>query len=644
MNGNMDNSFLLFIPILPFLGFLINGIIGYKFERTTVGIIGCTPLLLSFMLSLYALGKLFGDPTPLTYVAYQWMTVGEFSVNIGFYIDRLSGLLINIITGVGFLIHFYSNGYMHHDKSVARFFAYLNLFIFAMLILVMSDNLVLMFLGWEGVGLCSYLLIGFWYKDMFSDKMSNADAGKKAFIVNRVGDVGFVLGIFLIFMNFGTLNFQQLQLSMTQIAVAGGMITAITLLLFVGATGKSAQIPLYVWLPDAMAGPTPVSALIHAATMVTAGVYMIARLHFLFVQSETTMFIVALVGTFTALFSATMGVTQNDIKKVLAYSTVSQLGYMFMAMGVGAFSSGIFHLMTHAFFKALLFLGAGSVILACHHEQDMRKMGALKDKIPKTFWMFAIGSLSLMGIPPFSGFFSKDAILAHTFAHEGFSYKIFWLMGVIGAGFTAFYTARMVGMTFFGKSKMTKEQESHVHEPDFTVVSVLMVLGFLSAVGGWFEIPMVFDGFSHFLDPVVGVSQPELHLSHTTEILLMLISIVVVATSGWFGFKIYSQELPTPQEIVKQPLGKLAYKLSYNKYFIDEIYDLIIIQSVIKSAKFLWTFVDVQIIDGIVNGAGELTQFISGQMRKLQTGSTNIYAFSILAGAVFILMFFMTRV
>lgn len=638
----MNNEFLLLIPILPLIGFLINGLFGYKFDRKLVGAVGGLTVFGSFVLSLFALSRLIGDPNAFGHVAYHWITVGELDITFGFYVDRLSAVMMNVVSGVGFLIHFYSNGYMHDDKSVARFFAYLNLFVFAMLILVMADNILLMFLGWEGVGLCSYLLIGFWYKDMFTDKLSNADAGKKAFIVNRIGDFGFLVAIFLIFVNFGTLNFVELS---HEHYVAGGLITAITLLLFVGATGKSAQIPLYVWLPDAMAGPTPVSALIHAATMVTAGVYMIARLNFMFIVAETTLMVILIIGTLTALVSATMGITQNDIKKVLAYSTVSQLGYMFMAMGAGAFSAGIFHLMTHAFFKALLFLGAGSVILACHHEQDMRKMGALKDKIPTTFWMFSIGSLALMGLPPFAGFFSKDEILAYVFMKN----PIFWVLGVIGAGITAFYTARMVGMTFFGTSKMTKEEESHVHEPDFTVRYVLIALGILSAIGGFVGIPAVLGGgahFSHFLDPVFEAAHhgDGHHISHATELILMAISVAVVLISGWLGFTIYSQEKPIRQRFVKHPLGKTLYNISYNKYYVDEIYDFVIVRSIMNGSKYLWSIFDVKVIDGIANGLADVTQYISAQMRKLQTGNTNSYALSILVGAVVILFYLVTRI
>ncbi|OQY29839.1 MAG: NADH-quinone oxidoreductase subunit L [Candidatus Cloacimonetes bacterium 4572_55] len=640
----MGNTYLLFIPILPLIGFLINGLIGHKLNRKVVGTIGGATVLGSFILSLMTLFRILGDGNAVSYVAFHWITIADLDITFGFRIDQLSAVMINVITGVGFLIHVYSNGYMHEDKSVARFFAYLNLFVFSMLILVMADNIVLMFLGWEGVGLCSYLLIGFWYQDMFTKKLSNADAGKKAFIVNRVGDFGFLLAIFLIFMTFGTLNFEQL--SHADMNIAGGLITAITLLLFLGATGKSAQIPLYIWLPDAMAGPTPVSALIHAATMVTAGIYMIGRLSFMFVHSETTMLTIAVIGTLTAVFSATMGLTQNDIKKVLAYSTVSQLGYMFMAMGVGAFSAGIFHLMTHAFFKALLFLGAGSVILACHHEQDMRKMGALKDKIPTTFWMFAIGSLALMGIPPFAGFFSKDDILARVFVEH----KALWALGLVGAGMTAFYTARMVAMTFFGTSKMTKKQELHVHEPGISVRFVLIALGVLSAIGGLIGIPAALHGgahFSHFLDPVFEAAQAHQgghhHLSHLTEWILMVISIAVVATGGWLGFDIYSKEKSIRKNFVKHPIGGKLHHISYNKYYIDEIYDFVIVKSIMGGSKALWKFFDVTIIDGFVNFVADIVAFISGIMRKIQTGHTNSYAFSIFIGALGILIYIASR-
>ncbi|MDH4127813.1 MAG: NADH-quinone oxidoreductase subunit L [Spirochaetota bacterium] len=636
------------IPLAPLIGFIINGLIGKKLGENIVGFIGCFSIFISFIISILALWKVASTGEAINFSAGlgSWISSGGVEVSIGFKIDQLSAVMINIVSGIGFLIHVYSIGYMKGDEGVYKFFAYLNLFCFAMLILVMGDNILLLFLGWEGVGLCSYLLIGFWYK-----REDYADAGKKAFIVNRVGDFGFLLGIFLIIIYMGTLDFAGMQgwidkhPSEVKNLVGSGVITIITLLLFVGATGKSAQIPLYTWLPDAMAGPTPVSALIHAATMVTAGVYMIGRLHFLFSLSDTTMFIILIVGAATALYSGTIGITQKDIKKVLAYSTVSQLGYMFMAMAVGAFSVGIFHLMTHAFFKALLFLSAGSVIIATHHEQDMDKMGGLSKRLPITYRAMFIGCLALSGVVPFiSGFLSKDLILEKVFFGSLPAGKLFWIVGVMAAIFTAFYSFRLMGMTFWGKTKMSHEDYHHVKEPHKAMTGVLIVLAVLSLFGGLIGIPEILGGannFHHFLTGKNKVFTEMVGETHHGALpyILMIISTSLGILFAFMAARLYSKDSSLPDKFSEKGVGKLLYTLSYNKYYVDEIYDIIFVRTIVNGSRILWKYIDVYIIDGAVNGIAYLFKRVGNLGRNLQTGNVNSYALSFIIGTIGVISF-----
>jgi NADH-quinone oxidoreductase subunit L len=547
--------------------------------------------------------------------------------------------MLLVVTTLSSLIHIYSVGYMHGDKGYPRFFAYLSLFTFFMLVLVMANNFLVMFVGWEGVGLCSYLLIGFWY-----EKKSAADAGVKAFVVNRVGDFGFVLGVLLIFLTCGTLDFSEVFATMgTSVTnqtyhLFGGdisVITLIALLLFLGATGKSAQLPLYVWLPDAMEGPTPVSALIHAATMVTAGVFMVARCAPIFALSETAMNTVAIVGGLTAVFAATIGLVQNDIKRVIAYSTISQLGYMFLGLGVGAFSAGIFHLTTHAFFKGLLFLASGSVIHALSGEQDMRKMGSLKSKIKITFLVFMFGTLALSGIPPFAGFFSKDEILWSAYSSSAVGRTI-WVLGVLGAFMTAFYSFRLIYLTFYGKSRMDHDVEHHVHESPKVMTIPLMILAFFSATIGFIGMPIVTHGnlFGEFLAPMfphaVHAAAEE---GHALEIGLMLFS-VAVAAAGWrLAYIMYVKNTAIPDRIAEKFKG--AYTLLLNKYKVDEIYNYLFVDGLVhKVAKFLYTVGDVKIVDGAVNGIASIINSTSQSGKRLQTGFLQQYAFTMGLGFV----------
>jgi len=643
----MADYMIVFIPLVPLIGFLINGLFGKKLGDTFVHFVGCGAIFIAFVISALSLWKIIQTEEAIAYTFGTWISSGTLNVSITLRVDQLSAVMINIISGIGFLIHVYSVGYMKGDAGVYKFFAYLNLFCFAMLVLVMGNNLLLLFLGWEGVGLCSYLLIGFWYK-----REDYADAGKKAFIVNRIGDFGFLLGIFLIFMHFGTLEFvgaNSIQSSPLLGTISISAVTAITLLLFVGAMGKSAQIPLYVWLPDAMAGPTPVSALIHAATMVTAGVYMIGRLHFLFAMSEVTMLVILIVGGVTAIFSGTIAITQNDIKKVLAYSTVSQLGYMFMAMAVGAYSVGIFHLMTHAFFKALLFLSAGSVIVACHHKQDMTEMGALSKRLPVTYIAFLIGSLALSGVVPFiSGFLSKDSLLEKVFFETKLSKvyglpvgEILWVVGVIAAMFTAFYSFRLIGMTFWGRTKMTDEDYHHVKEPHKTMTGVLIVLSILAVTGGWIGVPHLLGGdnhFEHFLTGVFGEVAAEGHHGNIPYLLMAIsttLGILLASLAGWM----YGKESSFPDRFVSGGIGKLLRNVSFNKYYVDEIYDFIFVKPLMKLSHLSWKFIDRVIIDGFVNGSAYVTKNIAYLGRNLQTGSVNSYALSIIIGVIALLIY-----
>jgi NADH-quinone oxidoreductase subunit L len=626
------------IPLLPFAGFLIAGLLG-KYLKERSAYVAIFSVLTAFLLSVGAFLDVHGG-TIVDENLYRWISIGTFSINVGFRIDQLTVVMLLVVTTLSSLIHIYSVGYMHGDKGYARFFAYLNLFTFFMLILVMANNFLLMFVGWEGVGLCSYLLIGFWY-----EKKSAADAGVKAFVVNRVGDFGFVLGMLLIFVTFGTLHFGEVFKAVATPAanqtytILGGeisVVTLIALLLFLGATGKSAQLPLYVWLPDAMEGPTPVSALIHAATMVTAGVFMVARCAPIFSLSATAMNTVAIVGGLTAVFAATIGLVQNDIKRVIAYSTISQLGYMFLALGVGAFSAGIFHLTTHAFFKGLLFLASGSVIHALSGEQDMRKMGALKSKIKITHVVFIIGSLALAGIFPFAGFFSKDEILWSAY-NASFLGRVLWVLGLTAALMTAFYSFRLIFLTFYGKSRIDHDVEHHVHESPKVMTVPLMILAFFSLVIGWIGVPGAIiphaNLFGDFLAPLFPHAEHAAEESHWLELGLMVLS-VVVALAGIRGAYAWYVKNPARPDYWADKF-KGAYTLVHNKYRVDEFYNYVFVDGLVhKLAKTLHGVGDVKIIDGFLNGLAANIAHTSERGRKLQTGYVQQYAFTMGLGLV----------
>ena len=622
------------IPLLPFAGFLIAGLFG-KYLKERAAMVAVAGVFGSFLFAVSALVDVLGG-TLIDENLYSWISIGNLNINVGFQIDQLTAVMLMVVTTLSTLIHIYSIGYMHGDKGFARFFAYLELFTFFMLVLVMANNFLLMFVGWEGVGLCSYLLIGFWY-----EKKSASDAGIKAFVVNRVGDFGFVLGMMLIFVTFGTLDFTDVFMAASTMAgqnvdlfgIEIGIITLICLLLFVGATGKSAQLPLYVWLPDAMEGPTPVSALIHAATMVTAGVFMVARCSPLFSLSHTAMTVVAVTGAVTAFFAATIGLVQNDIKRVIAYSTISQLGYMFLGLGVGAFAAGIFHLTTHAFFKGLLFLASGSVIHALSGQQDMRKMGSLKSKIKVTYAVFVIGSLALAGIFPFAGFFSKDEILWSVYG----SNKLLWVVGVIGALMTAFYSFRLIYLTFYGKSRMDHDVEHHVHESPKVMTVPLMILAFFSITVGLIGIPGAIIShanlFAEFLAPVFPAAHHGGEESRLLEIGLMVFSVMVAAIGIRIAYTLYVKKPAIPDQIADKFKG--LYNLLLNKYRVDEVYNAIFVDGLVhKLAKFLHTTGDVKIIDGFINWSAAAIGRTSEQGRKLQTGFIQEYAFTMGLGFV----------
>ncbi len=625
------------IPLLPFTGFLIAGLLG-KYLKEKSAYVAIAGVAGAFFLSVSAFIDVLGG-TIVNENLYSWISVGTFPANVGFQIDQLTAVMLLVVTTLSSLIHIYSVGYMHGDKGYARFFAYLNLFTFFMLVLVMANNFLLMFVGWEGVGLCSYLLIGFWY-----EKKSASDAGVKAFVVNRVGDFGFVLAMLLIFLTFGTLHFADVFKAVATPAanhsysLFGGeisVITLIALLLFLGATGKSAQLPLYVWLPDAMEGPTPVSALIHAATMVTAGVFMVARCAPIFSLSPVAMNTVAIVGGLTAVFAATIGLVQNDIKRVIAYSTISQLGYMFLALGVGAFSAGIFHLTTHAFFKGLLFLASGSVIHALSGEQDMRKMGALKSKIKITWAVFIIGTLALSGIPPFAGFFSKDEILWSAYNAPTIGPAL-WFLGLVGAFMTAFYSFRLIYLTFYGKSRLDHEVAHHVHESPKVMTVPLMILAFFSITIGFIGMPVIQHAnlFGEFLAPLFPhVEHAAEAERHTAEIGAMIIS-VIIAVAGWrLASSFYKTGSIWPDKIAEKFKG--TYTLLLNKYRVDELYNYIFVDGLVhRLAKVLYTVGDVKIIDGFINWSTAAIGRTSERGRKLQTGYVQQYAFTMGLGLV----------
>jgi NADH-quinone oxidoreductase subunit L len=627
------------IPALPLAAVLVNLAVGHRLGRRGVGALACGAVGLSFAWALVSVLRLAALPEAhraIVESAWTWMRVGDFSVDVAFLLDPLSAVMILVVTGVGFLIHVYSTGYMAHDPDVRRFFLYLNLFMFAMLTLVLADNFLLLFVGWEGVGLCSYLLIGFWYT-----RPSATEAGKKAFIVNRIGDFGFLLGMLLLFAWTGTLQFGRLFAVAPHVFEPGGaVITIATLLLFLGATGKSAQLPLYTWLPDAMEGPTPVSALIHAATMVTAGVYMVARTHVLFQLAPVSLEVVAWVGAATALFAATIGLAQNDIKRVLAYSTISQLGYMFLACGVGAFGAGIFHLMTHAFFKALLFLGAGSVIHALSDEQDMRRMGGLAARLPWTHATMLTATLAIAGIPPFAGFFSKDEILSGAFAsgHVGV-----WAVGLAGAALTAFYMFRLYLLTFRGSSRLSHEADHHVHESPPAMIVPLFVLAVLSLVGGFVGPPLVEGGhpFARWLAPVFagegGAAARE--LPRATEWMLIVVSVLVAAGGIGAAFRAYLWSPAVATRLRERLAG--FHRAVAHKYWVDELYEWTFVRPVYQLAQAAWRFVDTKVVDGFVNGVGAVVEGASAVLRLFQTGFVGTYALFFTLGVVALLLHFL---
>jgi NADH-quinone oxidoreductase subunit L len=621
-------NFIFLIPILPFLGFLINGLARKVLPKTAMSIIGCGTVLGAFLISLMIFIQSDYSATPFHY--FNFISVGELVIPFAFQIDQLSTLFLLIITGVGFLIHVYSTAYMHGEtqEHFGRYFSYLNLFIFSMLLLVMGANYVIMFIGWEGVGLCSYLLIGYWFKNVDYTK-----AAKKAFVMNRIGDLGFLLAIFWIISKAGSVDYNDVFASLSKFSSTD--LTGITLLLFVGATGKSAQIPLFTWLPDAMAGPTPVSALIHAATMVTAGIYMIARSHVLYSNAPLTLSIVGIIGAATALLGATIALKQNDIKKVLAYSTVSQLGFMFLALGTGAYVVAVFHVMTHAFFKALLFLGSGSVIHAMSGQQDIRFMGGLKNKLKITYITFFIGCLAIAGIPPLSGFFSKDSILLNAFEHNRFLYVV----GIFTSALTAFYMFRLLFITFHGNFRGTDEQRHHVHESPLAMTMPLIVLAILSIIGGFVGVPEVIikggEKLAHYMEPVIPVAQHT--IAHSTELLLMglttMIAIIAIAFA-WFRYRNYKDE----------QTGAFG-KVLANKWYVDELYNTIIVQPVNKFGVIANRYFERSGIDAVVNGVGRLVNYGGRQMRWLQSGQVGSYVLLMVISMVlfFVLQFFLRK-
>jgi NADH-quinone oxidoreductase subunit L len=640
-------DYIYWIPLLPLIGFVINGLLLGRLSRPVVNFVACATVGLSFILSVLAFFELKALPADARVIEqslFTWISAGSFHTEIAFLLDPLSAVMILVVTGVGFLIHVYSTGYMSHDKSFGRYFAYLNLFTFSMLTLVLANNYLLMFVGWEGVGLCSYLLIGFWF-----EKKSASDAGKKAFIVNRIGDFGFLLGMFIIFWQVGSLDYKTVfAAAPTAFVAGGGLITAACLLMFVGATGKSAQIPLYVWLPDAMEGPTPVSALIHAATMVTAGVYMIARSSTLYLMSYDALMVVAVIGAATAFFAATMGLAQNDIKRVLAYSTVSQLGYMFLACGVAAFTAGIFHLMTHAFFKALLFLGAGSVIHAMSDEQDMRKMGGLKKYVPVTYMTMLIATLAISGIPLLSGFFSKDEILWKSYSAEA-GHPVLWVVGFITAGLTAFYMFRLIYLTFHGKERMDEKTRSHLHESPRSMTVPLIVLAVLSTIGGWIGIPHIFgvtNYFEHWLEPVMaGPTQKAAEYAMASEgadvgmeWLLMIASVVLVIIAWYFAKRFYLDD-PSRHKAIRERFSGI-HRVLYNKYYVDEFYGAVVVRPLVNGALFLWKVIDVVVIDGLINGFAGLGRDMAETLKVFQAGRVRNYATIFVFGVIVILAVF----
>jgi NADH-quinone oxidoreductase subunit L len=636
-------QYLWIIPLLPLLGSATNGLFGKNWPNSTVNAVALGSTGLSFLFAVEAVREFFASGQQFVHNHYfNWISAGNFTAGFDLQMDQLTVVMVLVVTGVGFLIHLYSTGYMAHEGGYYRFFSYLNLFMFFMLILVLAANYALLFVGWEGVGLCSYLLVGFYFL-----RKSATNAGNKAFIVNRIGDFGFMLGMFLLFRTFSSLDFQTVFDQATGPKWGGvhepwgqfGTFTVACLLLFMGATGKSAQLPLYVWLPDAMEGPTPVSALIHAATMVTAGVYVVARSHVLFAHSETAMLVVAVIGCATALFAATIGLVQTDIKKVLAYSTISQLGYMFLACGVGAYTAGIFHLMTHAFFKALLFLAAGSVIHAMGGEQDMRHMGGLGGKIKKTYVCMMAATLAIAGIIPFAGFFSKDAILFHAFQSENGG-RVLYAIGLFTALLTSFYMFRLMFLTFTGKPRYD-EHHVHVHESPNNMLIPLMILAVLSLIGGWFAFPALWGGpdyFAAFLQPVFGA--PELAgaeaAAHSTELMLSVVAVVTALIGLGIAWWLYISQPSKPEQLAKSM--KPAYTTLLNKYYVDELYFAVVVNPLVWfSTNVLWKVVDVGGIDGTVNGIATGARSLGDTVRHTQSGNTRSYAVWVVIGALVVI-------
>jgi NADH-quinone oxidoreductase subunit L len=657
---------LLLIPLLPLVGFLVNAAAGRRLTKTGSGAVACGAIVASFLVSAFAVSRLLAMPAEsrvITQQVFTWFTSGDLTVGFTLRLDPLSALMILVVTGIGSLIHVYSTAYMHdeRDSEFARYFSYLNLFAAFMLLLVLGANFLVMFVGWEGVGLCSYLLIGFWF-----EKKSASDAGKKAFIVNRIGDFGFILGVFLVFVRFGTLDFQEIAHAIAGVAPEAGfgVISLMTLLLFVGATGKSAQIPLYVWLPDAMEGPTPVSALIHAATMVTAGVYMIGRNAALFSHAPDTLAVVAAIGTATALMAGTIGLVQTDIKRVLAYSTVSQLGYMFLAMGVGAYAAGIFHLYTHAFFKALLFLGSGAVIHALAGEQDLRRMGGLKRELPVTYWTFLIGAIAIAGVPGLAGFFSKDEILFRTYESGHF---VLWTIGLLTSLLTAIYMFRIVFLAFHGErhapstgheapstghsapttqhAAPSTQHHDHLHDAPPAMALALIVLAVGSVVAGYAGLPHVLGGgdwLARFLEPSFHVEPEVAAAGGSAELALMALSSGVALAGIGIAAYFFLKNRAAADATAARFAG--LHRLLLNKYYVDEVYEGAVVEPIrIVSQEGLWKIVDVRVIDGAVNGTGRLVAGLSEMLRRLQTGSVRAYAASLFFGVVAILGYYLWR-
>jgi NADH-quinone oxidoreductase subunit L len=620
------------IVLIPLLGSVVNLFFGRALGKQTAGALASAAVGASFALACYIFWQMPSSAV-LRDTLYPWIQSGSFQINLSFQVDALTTVMLLVVTGIGFLIHIYSLGYMGHDDDMVRFFIYLNLFIFFMLTLVMGDNLLLLFVGWEGVGLCSYLLIGFWYREH-----NNNIAGNKAFIVNRIGDFGFILGIFVLVTELGrqgvwTLDFAELAKHVK--LLEPGTLTLITFLLFIGATGKSAQLPLFVWLPDAMAGPTPVSALIHAATMVTAGVYMTARLHFLFVLAPATLALIATIGAATAIFAATIALTQNDIKKVLAYSTVSQLGYMFIAVGMGAFGAAIFHVFTHAFFKACLFLGSGSVIHAMGGEQDMRKMGGLKARMPQTYWTYVVATLALAGIPFTAGFFSKDLILWQSFSHGAFG---IWAIGVVTAGMTAFYMFRQLFMVFHGECRADAHTQAHLHESPAVMTLPLVILAIGSIFTGWLGAPEFLWGsrWERWLEPIFGATV-EPHGSVGTEVTVTIVTFAVVLCGIGLAYLRYGKAKIVAED---RPVGFL-YRLSLDKFYVDEFYDAFFVRPFTAISRFLASIIDPWVIDGTVNGVAATVRGFSTIWRGLQSGNVQHYAAMFLVGVLALLAYYL---